>query len=204
MKAKVRVPRGGIRFNERKLVELVGQAARDAMLRAASDIREQTRRSMSHRNTPKRVTQFRVGEKDGRPLVAEVRKMPKGDRVTSWKSPSQPEGLLYSSIRYYYDTATKSVVVGPERMKRVGQIHEFGGSVPVYFTYTGSRKRRSRKFPGARFGMLSNNSIGQRSIYLGQRRVKRRPYLSKGFAKAAPKIPLQFKNRLTVSGRKVS
>lgn len=155
---------------------------------------------MSNRNIPATTKQWRVGERDGRPLVALVRQVAKPSKVTSWKTPAAPGGRLREAVKYYFDTRTKSVVIGPERMDRVKQLHEFGGSVPTYFVATGGGPKRSRKFKNPVFGVLTNRSSGSDSIYLGQRKVKRRPYMSVGLKKSLPKIPQQFRNRLHAGG----
>lgn len=202
MKVSMKAPRGGFRINERKVAELVGKAAQTALLHAGVKVQEATRRAMSNRNVPARKLQWKVGERDGRDLVALVQQDSKPDKTTSWKTASHPQGLLWSSVKFYWDSRSKSVVVGPEKTDKIRALHEFGGRVPVYFIRTGGGPKRSRKFTRPEFGTLSNSPSGSDSINLGMKRVKKRPYMSVGIKKSMGKIPAQFRDSLQ-SGRPI-
>ena len=199
MKTRMRVPSGGMRLNEKKVMRLVGEAARQAMIFAGADVQEKTRAAMSNRNVPKRRIQRQVGIRDGRPLVALIQQDPKPDKITSWKTPEHPNGLLYSSVKYYYDPRTKSVVVGPERMGKLRALHEFGGSRPVHFLPVSDGPKRSRKFKNPVFGVFVSQSEPG-TINLGTKRIKKRPYMKPGLQKAMRKIPQQFRERLHTGG----
>lgn len=190
------------------LKRLVGEAAAKALQNAGMDVRKATQRMMSNRK-PLSVPRFwKVGERDGVPMVAAVRQIPKPDKVTSWKTPSWPKGFLRQDIQSDFDNGTQSVVIGPAKAPWINQLHEFGGQVPLYFLASRrpQREYRGRKIPtsvagtrGAYVGILTN-APGDGAISLGTRTVRGRAYMEIGLQASIDKIPPQFQDTLRRSG----
>lgn len=191
-----------VKLNDRQVRQLVGKAAQAALIKSGANVRERAQDSMSNRTPLKTPKQWRVGTKDGTPLVALVTQIPKEDKVTSWKQGRHPGGLLKQDIRYEFDKGSKSVVVGPSALPRINRIHEFGGSVSTYWVPVSNGPKRSRKFKGARFGVMQNKATPG-AVSLGIKRVKARPFMSKGLAKSMRSIPKQFRDTLHQAGRPV-
>lgn len=211
--------RGGktkFNWNKAELTRLIGKASAVALQKAGLEVRKETQRKMSVRAPRKSPVFWKVG-KSSRffPLVAAVFQVPKQDRVTSWKTGQHPKGFLRSDIEANFDTRSKSVVIGPSKLPWLNQLHEFGGSVPVYFAGTEfpvtewrgkklpgsmmasmpSMGGRKKAYIGAHVGYLTNRRSAN-SIFLGMRRVSGRSYMEKGIQAAMPKIPKQFQNRI--------
>jgi hypothetical protein len=159
-----------------------------------ADVQEKTRRQMSHRAPLSRPKQWLIGEKDGAPLVALVDKIPKPDRVTSWKMKRSSRGFLLNDIKWDYSPTRESVAIGPQQLPTLNKLHEFGGAVTVFFTPGGGPKR-SRKFKGAIFGRLSTKR-SPKAIYQFTRTVKPRGYMAKGIAKSLAGIPSRFRDTI--------
>lgn len=188
---------------------LVGEAAAKALQNAGMDVRKSTQRMMSNRK-PLSVPRFWVvGERDGIPMVAVVRQIPKPDKVTSWKTGGvYPKGFLRQDIQTDFDNATQSVVIGPSKAPWLNQLHEFGGTVPLYFlsSNTPRREYQGRRLPnsligntGAYVGIL-RNTANRGSISLGTRTVRGRAYMEIGLQASIHRIPPQFQDTLRRSG----
>lgn len=188
-KVKVRTKLNTARV-KRKLLD----ANERALKIVGSDVQEKTRRQMSNRTPLSRPKQWVIGNKDGAPLVALVRRIPKPDRVTSWRTKRSPRGYLLSDIQWDFSNRSQSVAIGPEKIPQLNKLHEFGGSITVHFN-PGGKPKRSRKFAGAVFGTLSNKKT-ERTIYSFSRRVKGRGYMAKGLAKSLRSIPAKFRDTI--------
>ena len=212
--------RGGktkFQWSKGQLERMIGKGAAIALQRAGLEVRKQTQRKMSVRAPKKTPTFWKVGQSSRFfPLVAAVYQVPKSDRVTSWKTGQHPKGFLRSDIEADFDTRSRSVVIGPSKLPWLNQLHEFGGSVPVYFAGTEfpvtqwrgkklpqsmmarmpSMGGRKKAFIGAHVGYLTNRPAAN-SIFLGMRQVKGRGYMEQGVLAAMPKIPPQFRNTIS-------
>lgn len=192
-------------WDTKKLRKKVGEANAKALKRAGMDVRRAAQRGMSSRQPLGNARQWQIGERHGFKLVALIRKVPKADVVTSWRTSKNPKGELRQSIEYDYDYSRESVAIGPsaERMRpSVNKTLEFGGTTTHYFVPV----RRSP--PGRRrnvvYGRLSNSRpkvrgtrIEQAGLYSFTRNVKGRGFMAKGLAKALPKIPERYRNTIT-------
>lgn len=186
-----------IKLNTPQMRRLVGDAAARALKKAGMRVQEKTQREMSNRAPLKKPRFMKVAQKDGSDLVAAVYRVPRQDKVTSWKTGKNPKGFLRSDIKYEYDTRTRSVVIGPRRFPKLNQLHEFGGTTPLYFVPIPAPKTRSRKFRAPRYGHLTNKPNAA-AIYTFTRNIKARRYMERGLRQAMPQIPQQFKD--TVRG----
>jgi hypothetical protein len=197
-------------FKWNELKTRVGMGRAKALKIAGMEVRRATQRSMSVRKELTFPKFIDGGQKDGRQIVIKRYRIPKPDKVTSWKTDRWPKGFLRTDIISDYDFNTDSVVIGPRMMPEMNKLHEIGGSVSLWFT-PGSvvPKRAPKKFAGAVFGTLSNEPKGVQefveyrrgrrflwgeSFFWGRRRVKGRRYMGQGLEKASAKIPESFRD----------
>ena len=187
--------RGG--FNSAHVRRALGDGIARALKKSGMVVQEKTQRGMSNRAPLPNPKLWKITTKDGSDLVAEVNKIPKPDRVTSWKTPRSPKGFLRSDIRYDYTSRKQSVVVGPSLQPKVNQLNEFGGSKAFYFVPKASPYKHSRKYKKPTYGYLTNRPTAA-AIHTFTRSVKPRRFMEQGLKKAMPQIPMQFKD--TVRG----
>lgn len=214
----------GTKFNwHTDAKRLIGAAAAVALQKAGMEVRRSTQRGMVGGSTPtgrkpRSIPKlWKVGERDGFALVAMVRKIPRPDKVSSWS----PMAFLRNDVQSDYDARTESVVVGPSKFPWLNQLHEVGGSVPLYFRPISpypvggqigpnvrlpkkwersiqgrdSRGRFKRMRRGAYVGYLQNEP-GSGSINLGARTVRGRAYMEIGLQASMHKIPAQFRDTI--------
>lgn len=213
MRGRIDVPRirRQIRNANEKALSLVG-----------FDVRQRTQREMSNRAPLSRPKLWKIAtvstgdstestQRDSRgrfkkgsgkrtsggqsTLVAMVYQVPKPDRVTSWKTKRNPTGFLRRDIDWDYSRSRESVAIGPSDNPALNKLHEFGASTTFHFTPTGGGPKRSRKYPGAVFGTLSNKRKPD-SIYSFSRRVKGRGYMKIGLQKSMKRIPQRFRDTI--------
>jgi hypothetical protein len=195
-------------WSKGELAKLIGPANAVALQRAGLLVRRESQRQIvGGRGGRKPLTNgqwWRVGEKDGYPVVAYVRQVPRADKLSSWR----PRAMLRNDIQADFDTKTKSVVIGPSKFPWLNQLHEFGeGTVSVYVRrtkypvkeYAGKKvpqkyqRKGPRAYRGAYVGTFDNSGG---NFFVGIRKVKERPYMEPGFMKAKPDIPKQFRATL--------
>lgn len=88
---------------------------------------------------------------------------PPGKPVKSWA----PRRWIYNDIKYYWDTAGQSVVIGPYRAAWLNRLHEFGGSATLSGWVLGSRaaerayaiQKRGGRIPTLADGSLQTGYI---------------------------------------------
>lgn len=203
--------RRGTRFNwHREANRLLGPAVAIALQKAGMEVRRNTQRLMvggstsGGRSIRKNPQWWKVGDKDGYPVVAFVRKVPNADKVSSWA----PMAFLRNDIVSDYDHGTQSVVIGPSKVPWLNQLHEMGGHVRVYvnhgkypvkeygkhkvprkFQGTVKLKRGGTSYRGAYVGYFDNHGG---NFSLGTRTVKPRRYMQTGLQASLHKIPQQF------------
>ena len=201
-------------WNKQKVRSLIGAAAAIALQKAGLEVRRNTQRSMVGGGTPmgrrlrSKPQWWHVGEKDGYPVVAFVRKVPRPDKVSSWA----PKAALRNDVQSDFDNQTNSVVIGPSKFPWLNQLHEFGGSVNVHvqttrfpvqdfgghkvpqkFQRREKLKRRGSRLGGAYVGLFDNT---RGSFTVGRRTVRGRAYMEIGLQKSLPKIPAQFRDTM--------
>lgn len=185
------------KFKWEHLLKKVGEGRTRALKIAAAEVRESAQRQMSNRAPAKNPKLVEIGTVNGQRLVALRRRVPKSDRVTSWKTGRNPKGFLRSDIQYDYDPTTDTVVIGPAKLPKINKVQEVGGPVQLFFVRTGPPRNVPRKYgTGTVFGVLSNRPIGSETIRLGARRVKSRRYMRRGLDHALPRIPRAFKDQI--------
>lgn len=193
------------KWQDGKLKRKLGEATAKALYLAGADVREATKKGMSHRSPLTAPRQWKIADRMGFELIARVSQVPKSDRVTSWKTARFPEGYLRSQIQSDYTSGKKSVVVGPEaggRNPRVNYLLERGGMATYYFVPGGKQRRSGTKVYGTltnRPPRLRGTRDAQSGYYRFSRTIKPRGFMAKGLAKALPKIPERFRGKLNVS-----
>lgn len=193
---------------------LIGAAAAIALQKAGMEVRRTTQRQMvggstkSGRKLRANPVWWRVGEKDGYPVVAYVRKVPRDDKVSSWS----PQAFLRNDVQSDYDARTESVVIGPSKFPWLNQLHEFGGTatyhlqrtkypvkeyggfaVPKKHQRVTTGPRGKKTYSGAYVGIFSNRGGNFR---IGTRSLRGRAYMEIGLQAAMGKIPAQFRNTI--------
>lgn len=204
---------------------ILGPAIAVALQKAGLEVRRITQRQMvrGSEKTGRPLTPpkwWKVGEKDGYPVVAYVRKVPKPDKVSSWA----PRAFLRNDVQSDYDSRSESVVVGPSKFPWLNQLHESGGQVNVWVQHTrypvkeyagrevprkfqrqskykvkgnGGRKKTVTSYRGAYVGIFDNSHGDFR---VGTRTVRGRHYMENGLQASLHKIPSQFRNTIKFGG----
>ena len=200
-------------WNKAELTRLIGKASAIGLQKAGLEVRKASQRMMvggSTRQGRKPLAKprwWKVGQKDGYPVVAFVKKVPRPDKVSSWA----PQAFLRNDIQADFDPRSRSIVIGPSKVPWLNQLHEFGGSVNVYVRHTkfpvnsfaghkvpqsmlATGKGRGRtKARGAYVGVFDNT---KGDFYLGTRKVQPRSFMEIGLQAAMQNIPKQFQNRI--------
>ena len=146
-------------FDVPRVRRAIGEANFEALSKAGMDVRDAAKRAIGQR-APARTNRWRRTSRQGRPVeflgglykditpYASGKPRAPGQPAKSWT----PKRFLYRDIRYYYDFATKSVVIGPERAAWLNQLHEFGGRlsltayrIGVRAAYIAAQRRRKGK-----------------------------------------------------------
>jgi hypothetical protein len=207
---KLDIPSSKFKWDDKRLKQKVGEARVKALRRAGLVVRDRTKRQMSRRSPRKVPVRMTVGARFGLKLVALVDRVPKSDRITSWKTQRNPEGMLYRDIQSDYDNRSKSVVIGPSKFPALNELQERGGTARRWF------KPIPKKAPrDSVFGILTNtiprekkrwvtiNGRNRRrrgreitSSYSLEIRIKPRSYMAKGLAKAKLRIPEEFRDTI--------
>lgn len=203
---------------------ILGPAVAIALQKAGMEVRRTTQRQMvggstrTGRQLRANPVWWRVGEKNGYPVVAYVRKVPRPDKVSSWA----PLAFLRNDVQSDYDARSESVVIGPSKFPWLNQLHEKGGNVSIYLQHTkypvreygghavpgkyqmqtkhrviGSdgRKKMQKSYRGAYVGVFDNE---RGNFRVGIRKVRDRRYMEIGLLAAMGKIPPQFRNTITI------
>jgi hypothetical protein len=213
--------RQSTKFNWNKDAKrLIGAAAAVALQKAGMEVRRITQRQIVGGSTrtgrtlrPKPVW-WHVGEKDGYPVVAYVRKVPRPDKVSSWA----PKAFLRNDVQSDYDARRNSVVIGPSKFPWLNQLHEFGGTESYYLKRTkypvkeygghklprkfqrqvtynvGKKGRTAKRYEGAYVGVFSNT---RGNFFVGTRSLRGRGYMEIGLQASLSKIPAQFRGTIS-------
>lgn len=184
------------RFKWERVIDKINNARQKSLRIAGMEIRRAVQREMSVRAPLKNPRLVDIGTVGGERLVVKRRQIPRGDRVTSWKTANFPKGFLRNDIQYDYDAATDSVVVGPAKLPRLNKLHEIGGSVPLWFVRSGPPSRVPRRFSGSVFGFEMNRRADADAVSLGRKRVKARGYMARGLRVGKGKIPAAFRDSI--------
>jgi hypothetical protein len=189
------------KWDEKRFRRLEGAARMRALSKAGLRVRHSCQKQISARKpSTKSPRQWKIATRHGFDLIALVDRVPKSDKLTSWRTPRNPSGMLRNDIQDDYDRKSRSVVVGPSKFPWLNKLHEFGGSGKRYFLPIAKRSRGKRVF-----GVLTNvkpsisrgkNRVEQAGIYSFSFRIKARPFMAKGLAAARKKIPEEFRDQL--------
>jgi hypothetical protein len=206
---KLDLPASKFKWDSRKLIRKVGEARAKALRRVGLVVKDRTKRVISSRSPRKNPKRVKVGTRFGLDLIALVDRVPKPDVVTSWRTSRFPKGMLRQDIQSDYDTRTQSVVVGPAKFPKLNVLHEAGGVGVRYFkpvpirvpgnrvlgilTNTPPKRRQARR---DKRGRLRYRMVEEANPPTFRIRVKPRPYMARGLAKAMPRIPQEFRDQI--------
>lgn len=200
---------------------ILGPAVAIALQKAGMEVRRNTQRQMvggstkTGRRWRSNPQWWKVGEKDGYPVVAYVRKVPHESKVSSWS----PMAFLRNDVQSDYDARSESVVVGPSKFPWLNQLHEFGGVANFYLQHTnypvkeyggfkvpgkfqketthtvrrGNKRRAVKSYRGAYVGIFDND---RGNFIVGPRTLKPRRYMEVGLRASMHRIPAQFRNTI--------
>jgi len=206
---------------------VVGAGAAVALQKAALEVRRNTQRMMvgggtrTGRKPLSRPRWWKVGDRDGVPVLAFVRKVPREDKVSSWS----PKAFLRNDIQADFDSSRGTVVIGPSKAPWLNQLHEFGGTVNIYvqhgkypvkkfagydvpkkfqpssfyYAVVDGKKKRQTSYKGAYVGVFNNKQPSYPSYMVfrvGKRNVSGRGYMEIGLQASLHKIPAEFSNKL--------
>lgn len=213
----------GTKFNwHTDAKRILGPAVAIALQKAGMEVRRHTQRQMvggstkTGRRWRAKPQWWKVGEKDGYPVVAYVRKVPHDSKVSSWS----PLAFLRNDVQSDYDRRSESVVIGPSKFPWLNQLHEFGGNASFYLQHTkypvkeyggfqvpkkfqrettysvagkGKRRKTAKSYRGAYVGVFDND---RGNFRIGTRTLRPRRYMEIGLQASMSKIPPQFRNTI--------
>lgn len=161
---------------------------------------------------PNRVGSNRlVGQFRGLPLIERRTRTVRPGRITSWRTPRNPNGFMRSAMGFAYDPQSQSVVIGPRRAGWLNEMQERGGTqiqrlyirnrgrpIPVQKAY--GLRRRGRRFNLAYVGTYMSPRP-QNSSFVATARtraVRNRPgrFQQMGLDRVRDKIPARFKGQI--------
>ena len=153
-------------FDRPRIKRMIDNANRIGLDKSASKIWEASKRAVGR--APKRTKKWEkasganslrllrgglyrdlTNESGGQPR-------PAGEPVKSWA----PKRLLYKSLKYYYDSSTKSAVIGPAFIPWLVQLHERGGSLALRAYVVGQQQARLARLQQGR-GKISVDRSGR-------------------------------------------
>jgi len=186
------------KWEEKRLRQKVGEARAKALKNVGLLVKGKTQREMSNRAPRKRPVNVKIGTRFGFDLIAQIERVPKSDRVTSWKTARHPKGFLRQDVQSDYDFKSGSVVVGPAKRPAINQLLEFGGPSKRYFVPIAKRSRGKKVY-----GYLANvpprikgTRDRQSGLYSFNTTIKPRGFMAKGLKVSLAKIPAQFKDQI--------
>lgn len=154
--------------------------------------------------------QYKIAERHGFQLYARIDKIPKSDRLTSWKTSRNPEGFLRKSLEYDYSPTSRTVVVGPgaTRGYKVASLQAYGGQARYWFKPEVGRGQR--RYGKRVYGRLVNsqpmvggrNGVPEVGLYSFTRQIRGKQYMERAtkIVLASGKIPEQWRNSLRHGG----
>lgn len=195
-----------------KVKRMLDDANRRSLKKAGRIIYNAARSSavISSRAPRANPKQYKLAERHGFQLYALIDKIPKQDRVTSWKTKRFPEGFLRKSLEYDYSPTSKTVVVGPgsTRGYKVASLQAYGGTARYWFKPVVGRGQR--RYGNKVYGRLVNsqpmvggrNGVPQLGVFSFTRPIKGKQYMERAtkIALASGKIPEQWRNSLRHGG----
>ena len=195
------------------------EASRDKALdRAGAILRRQAGKQFRRRAPQKKPIWKMVGTHEGYPLVSMNFQPSTQGRITTWK----PKEFLRRKIQYKLDPKRGTVVIGPdEKVARIQQLQEFGGSEPVklklvapvpvdgLYQYKVPKSMLGRKQGRDRRGRFISNQRAYIGMWHSQKarvkgktvltdpgRVPAAAFMGKASKASRRLIPQQFRNQL--------
>lgn len=121
------------KINVRHIKKRTKEGTQKALHGAGVIVQRSARKQFSHRNVKSKPQWQKVGEKDGRPVLAMEFRPPIAGKITSWKNPrgrgATRTGFLRTLINFEVDKRRDSVAIGPtNEAVWLNKLQEFGGS----------------------------------------------------------------------------
>lgn len=121
------------KINVRHIKKRTREGTQKALHGAGVIVQRSARKQFSHRNVKTKPQWQKVGEKDGRPVLAMEFRPPMAGKITSWKNPrgrgAARTGFLRTLIEFDVDKRRESVAIGPTNAAVwLNKLQEFGGS----------------------------------------------------------------------------
>ena len=221
------------KWEKSTLLQRYDQATRNTLKWAGMDTRRSIQRQMSQRTPATNPTFYVV--KPGKPerrvnairdgrgrflkrkmgggetqFMAAVYRVPKPDKVTSWKTSQFPKGFLNRSIESDWDDRTKSVVVGAAKAQWLADLHDMGGTAKFSFLAPAQslqkkfRDMRKGKDPkGTVYGFLKEGEH-KRSLMTITREIRGKAFMEIGYFAVRGKIMKKFQDSLHRTGSAIS
>jgi hypothetical protein len=138
------------KINVRHIKKRTKEGTQKALYGAGVIVQRSARKQFSHRNVKSKPQWQKVGEKNGRPVLAMEFRPPMAGKITSWKNPrgrgAARTGFLRTLIRFDVDKRRESVAIGPtDAAVWLNKLQEFGGSGPRVLRMIGAYPQGKRK-----------------------------------------------------------
>lgn len=218
----------GAFFDRPKMQRLLGRANAEALSKASRNIWQAAKKGIGNQ-APARSKKWLRQLQRAQPLEINGglyrdstpynsgKPRPAGQPVKSWA----PRRLLYRSLRYYVDKRNSSAVIGPEFIRWLVRLHEFGGRQrmrayglrPDLAEIAYKRRRRGRPIPTWANGTPKLGTVlwtsrrirtGRLWTDLGRSRTVRypaRPFMGSGsVAGAVRRLPEHFRDTIRGPG----
>lgn len=221
------------KWEKSTLLQKYDQATRNALKYAGMDTRRSVQRQMSHRTPSSKPTFYIV--KQGKPerrvsdirdsrgrfqkrrmgggetqFVAVVYRVPRPDKVTTWRTSQFPKGFLDRSIESDWDDSTKSVVVGAAKAQWLADLHDIGGQATFSFLAPAqSLQKKYREMRGAKdpkgtvYGFLREGDF-PKSLFTFRREIRPKNFMEIGYFAVRGKIVKRFQDAMHKTGATVN
>lgn len=138
------------KINVRHIKKRTKEGTQKALHGAGVIVQRSARKQFSHRNVKSKPKWEKVGEKDGRPVLAMEFRPPIAGKITSWKNPrgrgATRTGFLRTLINFEVDKRRESVAIGPtNEAVWLNKLQEFGGSGQRVLRLIGRYPQRGKK-----------------------------------------------------------
>lgn len=121
------------KINVRHIKKRTKEGTQKALHGAGVIVQRSARKQFSHRNVKSNPQWSKVGERNGRTILAMDFRPPLAGKITSWKNPrgrgATRTGFLRTLINFEVDRRRDSVAIGPtNEAVWLNKLQEFGGS----------------------------------------------------------------------------
>ena len=138
------------KINVRHVKKRTKEGTQKALHGAGVIVQRSARKQFSHRTVKSKPKWEKVGDKDGRPVLAMEFRPPIAGKITSWKNPrgrgATRTGFLRTLIRFEVDRRRDSVAIGPTNEAGwLNKLQEVGGSGQRVLRLIGRYPQRGKR-----------------------------------------------------------